>query len=96
MGNELVKASSVIVPAIVTTASLPALVERTRGAARFAWGFAGSAFVLGLGRLRGDRLRVCSLTTALATLSFRHDQAKPTGDQADGQPKTNADTAKLP
>ena len=37
MGNELVKVSPVIVPAIVTSAALPVLVERAGGAARFAW-----------------------------------------------------------
>jgi integrase/recombinase XerD len=37
MPNELVKASPVIVPAIAATASLPELVERAGGAARFAW-----------------------------------------------------------
>jgi integrase/recombinase XerD len=37
MGNDLVKASTVSVPAIVTSTSLPVLVERAGGAARFAW-----------------------------------------------------------
>ena len=37
MSSELVKASPVGVPAIVASASLPVLVERARGAARFAW-----------------------------------------------------------
>ena len=37
MLNELVKASSVIVPATGPAASLPVLVERAGGAARFAW-----------------------------------------------------------
>src|SRR3954452_12750454 len=37
MTTELVKASSVSVPAVVSQASLPVLVERAGGAARFAW-----------------------------------------------------------
>ena len=37
MSNELVKASPVIVPAIVTSTALPELVEQAGGAARFAW-----------------------------------------------------------
>jgi hypothetical protein len=37
MPNELVKASSVSVPAIVASVTLPVLVERAGGAARFAW-----------------------------------------------------------
>ena len=37
MRNELVKASPVIMPATVTSAALPELVERAGGAARFAW-----------------------------------------------------------
>src|ERR1700722_15894607 len=37
MSKDLVKASPVIVPATVTSASLPVLVERAGGAARFAW-----------------------------------------------------------
>ena len=37
MPNDLVKASPVSVPAIVTPLSLPELVERPGGAARFAW-----------------------------------------------------------
>ena len=37
MSRELVKASPVIVPATVTSAALPELVERAGGAARFAW-----------------------------------------------------------
>ena len=37
MSHELVKASPVIVPASVTSAALPVLVERAGGAARFAW-----------------------------------------------------------
>ena len=37
MSNELVKASSVNVPATGDAASLPVLVERAGGAARFAW-----------------------------------------------------------
>jgi site-specific recombinase XerD len=37
MANELVKASPVSVPAVGTQASLPVLVERAGGAARFAW-----------------------------------------------------------
>ena len=37
MSTELVKASPVIVPATVTSAALPVLVERAGGAARFAW-----------------------------------------------------------
>src|SRR3954454_20924490 len=37
MSTELVNASSVSVPAIGTAASLPELVERAGGAARFAW-----------------------------------------------------------
>src|SRR5580693_7135260 len=37
VSNELVKASPVIVPEIITAASLPVLVERAGGAARFAW-----------------------------------------------------------
>jgi len=37
VSNELVKVSPVIVPAIVTSAALPELVERAGGAARFAW-----------------------------------------------------------
>ena len=37
MGNELVKASPVSVPATGNAASLPVLVERAGGAARFAW-----------------------------------------------------------
>ena len=37
MSNELVKVSPVGVPAPVDAASLPELVERAGGAARFAW-----------------------------------------------------------
>jgi len=37
MPNELVKASAASVPATVASASLPELVERAGGAARFAW-----------------------------------------------------------
>ncbi len=37
MGGELVKASDVNVPAVNTASSLPVLVERAGGAARFAW-----------------------------------------------------------
>ena len=37
MSTELVKASPVSVPATVTAAALPVLVERAGGAARFAW-----------------------------------------------------------
>ena len=37
MSNELVKTSLVIAPAIATSVSLPELVERAWGAARFAW-----------------------------------------------------------
>src|SRR3954451_23718195 len=37
MANELVKASPVSVPAVGRQASLPVLVERAGGAARFAW-----------------------------------------------------------
>src|SRR5438105_4929963 len=37
MPNELVKASPVNVPAVITQAELPVLVERAGGAARFAW-----------------------------------------------------------
>ncbi len=37
MSTELVKASPVGIPAIVASASLPLLVERAGGAARFAW-----------------------------------------------------------
>jgi integrase/recombinase XerD len=37
MANELVKVPPVIVPAIVMASSLPELVERAGGAARFAW-----------------------------------------------------------
>ena len=37
MSHELVKASPVIVPASVSSAALPVLVERAGGAARFAW-----------------------------------------------------------
>jgi integrase/recombinase XerD len=37
VSNELVKASPVSVPALITPASLPELVERAGGAARFAW-----------------------------------------------------------
>ncbi len=37
MSHELVKASPVIVPASVSSAALPMLVERAGGAARFAW-----------------------------------------------------------
>jgi integrase/recombinase XerD len=37
MGNDLVKASPVIVPASVSPTALPMLVERAGGAARFAW-----------------------------------------------------------
>jgi integrase/recombinase XerD len=37
MTNELVKASTASVPAIIAPASLPVLVERAGGAARFAW-----------------------------------------------------------
>jgi integrase/recombinase XerD len=37
MPNEMVKVSPVSVPAIVASASLPVLVERAGGAARFAW-----------------------------------------------------------
>jgi hypothetical protein len=37
MPNEQFKASVEIVPAIVTSAALPELVERGGGAARFAW-----------------------------------------------------------
>ena len=37
MSNELVKASTVSVPAMHAVASLPELVERAGGAARFAW-----------------------------------------------------------
>jgi integrase/recombinase XerD len=37
MSNELVKASAASVPATDNTASLPELVERAGGAARFAW-----------------------------------------------------------
>src|ERR1700726_3146325 len=37
MANELVKASPVSVPALGRQASLPVLVERAGGAARFAW-----------------------------------------------------------
>src|SRR3954466_1727346 len=37
MPNELVKASPISVPATIASASLPVLVERAGGAARFAW-----------------------------------------------------------
>jgi hypothetical protein len=37
VSHELVKASPVIVPATVTSAALPELVERAGGTARFAW-----------------------------------------------------------
>jgi integrase/recombinase XerD len=37
VSNELVKVSAASVPAIVAPASLPELVERAWGAARFAW-----------------------------------------------------------
>src|SRR5437588_1229953 len=37
MSNELVRASSVSVPAVSGQAALPLLVERAGGAARFAW-----------------------------------------------------------
>jgi site-specific recombinase XerD len=37
MSTELVKAAAASVPAIVASASLPELVERAGGAARFAW-----------------------------------------------------------
>jgi integrase/recombinase XerD len=37
MPNDLVKASSVGVPAVVASSELPSLVERAGGAARFAW-----------------------------------------------------------
>jgi integrase/recombinase XerD len=37
VSTELVKASSVSVPATGNAASLPELVERAGGAARFAW-----------------------------------------------------------
>jgi integrase/recombinase XerD len=37
MGNELLKAALVSVPATVAPAALPELVERAGGAARFAW-----------------------------------------------------------
>jgi len=37
VGNELVKAPSVIVPAASGNATLPALIEQAGGAARFAW-----------------------------------------------------------
>jgi integrase/recombinase XerD len=37
MGGELVKASDVNVPAVNAASSLPVLVERAGGAARFAW-----------------------------------------------------------
>jgi integrase/recombinase XerD len=37
VSHELVKASPVSVPAIITPAALPVLVERAGGAARFAW-----------------------------------------------------------
>jgi integrase/recombinase XerD len=37
MPNELVKVSTVSVPAVIDKASLPVLVERAGGAARFAW-----------------------------------------------------------
>ena len=37
MGTELVKASAVSVPASGQAATLPQLVERAGGAARFAW-----------------------------------------------------------
>jgi site-specific recombinase XerD len=37
MGNELIKASAMTVPAIGDARSLPELVERAGGAARFAW-----------------------------------------------------------
>ena len=37
MSTDLVKASPASVPAIVSSASLPELVERAGGAARFAW-----------------------------------------------------------
>jgi integrase/recombinase XerD len=37
VSHELVKASPVIVPAMVKSAALPELVERAGGAARFAW-----------------------------------------------------------
>jgi integrase/recombinase XerD len=37
VGNELIKASSVIVPAASGNATLPALIEQAGGAARFAW-----------------------------------------------------------
>ena len=69
MGTELVKTSSVSIPATITSASLPELVERAGGAARFAWEeffyaehhnphtqkayMAGGAAVPGLGRGAG-------------------------------------------
>src|SRR4051812_9661697 len=37
MSRELVKASPVSVPAVIEQATLPSLVERAGGAARFAW-----------------------------------------------------------
>jgi len=37
MGTELVKSSPVSVPAVNGASSLPVLVERAGGAARFAW-----------------------------------------------------------
>jgi integrase/recombinase XerD len=37
MSNGLVKTSPVSVPAIITPAALPSLVERAGGAAHFAW-----------------------------------------------------------
>ncbi len=37
MSSELVNASPVDLPAIVASASLPVLVERAGGTARFAW-----------------------------------------------------------
>jgi integrase/recombinase XerD len=37
MSTELVKASTVSVPAVIGKESLPVLVERAGGAARFAW-----------------------------------------------------------
>src|SRR5215467_12720095 len=37
MANDLVKASTATVPAVGSAASLPSLVERAGGAARFAW-----------------------------------------------------------